>query len=204
MRVGVFGGSFDPPHVGHLAVAQDAAEALSLDLLLLVPARVSPFKAGEAVTPGEVRLELLRRALAGHPDLEAWPGELARPAPSYTVDTLREVRSQYPGADLFLLMGDDQWASFPDWRSPREILELATVCVLARAGDADGDGAPDWPHLRLPTRRVDVSSSEIRERAALGRSIRFLVPERVREAIIENRLYGIRSPALAASDLPRS
>lgn len=184
--------------MGHLAVAQDAVEALALDVLLLVPARVSPFKAGGETTPGATRAELLDRALAGHPALRVWRGELDRPAPSYTVDTLREIQEAFPGAEIFLLMGDDQWRSFPQWRNPRQILQAATVCVLTRGDGPEEGDAPDWPHRRVRSRRVDVSSSEIRRRAAEGRSIRFLVPEPVREGIIENRLYGIRDAALSA------
>lgn len=198
MRLGVFGGSFDPPHVGHLAVAQDAVETLALDVMLLVPARVSPFKSGAETTPGAVRAGLLERALAGHPALRIWRGELERPGPSYTADTLAEIRETFPGAEIFLLMGDDQWRSFPEWRNPRQILEAATVCVLTRGDRPEDTEAADWPHRRVQSRRVDVSSSEVRRRVAEGRSIRFLVPESVREAIIENRLYGTRDAALSA------
>lgn len=190
MRLGVFGGSFDPPHVGHLAVAQDAAEALELDLLLLVPARASPFKVGASGTLPELRAEMLERALVGHPRLKVWRGELERAAPSFTVETLRELRTQYPGADLFLLMGQDQWGSFPQWRDPEAILSLARLCVLDRDVGDDASAQGQWPHRRIRTRRVDVSSTEIRERVATGRSIRYLVPESVRDAITTHRLYG--------------
>jgi len=199
VRLGVFGGSFDPPHVGHLAVAQDAAEALALDLLLLVPARVSPHKVHDPGTAGDVRAEMLELGLSEHPLLKVWRGELERAAPSFTVDTLRELRREYPAAELFLLLGQDQWEAFPRWRDPEAILAVASVCVLDR--DATGDaGRPEgWPHLRVPTRRVDVSSTEIRERVAAGRSIRYLVPETVREAITKHRLYG--GPA-SGTDVP--
>lgn len=204
MRLGVFGGSFDPPHVGHLAVAQDAAEALALDLLLLVPARVSPFKIHDPGTPGEIRADMLERALAGHPRLRVWRGELERPAPSFTMDTLRALRTQYPEADLFLLMGEDQWGSFPNWREPEAILALAQVCVLDRDAPGDDAGPGSWPHQRVRTRRVDVSSTEIRARVAAGSSIRYLVPETVRDAITTNRLYGSPGPEQGAPVSPDS
>ncbi|MDT8340456.1 MAG: nicotinate (nicotinamide) nucleotide adenylyltransferase [Longimicrobiales bacterium] len=190
MRLGIFGGSFDPPHLGHLAVAQDAIEALALEELLLVPARVSPFKVGEPVSAGALRAEMLEAAVAGHPRMRVWRGELERPAPSYTRDTLTQIRDEHPGAELLLLMGDDQWASFPGWRSPREILGLVRVCVLTRSPEAAGRDAPEWPHERVPTRRMEISSTEIRERVAAGLSVRFLVPEAVRSLIEVRGLYG--------------
>lgn len=188
MRIGIFGGSFDPPHVGHLAVAQDAVEGLKLDLLYFVPARVSPFKLGVVGTDPQVRAALVELALEGHPRMRVWKGELTRPAPSYTVETLNEIAELHPGAELFLLMGSDQWASFSDWREPERIVELATVCVMGRTGGAlperDRFGARS-----IRTRRIDVSSSEVRERVGARRSIRFLVPESVRHEIEERQLY---------------
>lgn len=192
MKIGVFGGSFDPPHLGHLAVAQDAMEALELDLLLFVPARVSPFKVEDRGTDPEIRASMVEGALADHPRMRVWRGELSRPAPSYTVDTLEALRSEHPEAELHLLMGSDQWASFRDWKDPERIAGLARVCVLAREGE-DGSGTDLVPPHRVPVRRVDVSSTEIRERVAGGRSIRFLVPETVRTVIWENELYGARA-----------
>lgn len=188
-------------------VAQDALEALGLDLILLVPARVSPFKVGEESTPGELRTRMLEASLAGHPALGVWGGELVRSAPSYTVDTLEQVRAEFPDASIHLLVGQDQWASFSRWRDPRRIMELARVCVLGR-GEAGADRDPaepgDWPHLRIPSRRVDVSSTEVRERVAAGRSIRYMVPEAVRHLIIENRLYGSPGPAGMGPGRPHS
>ncbi|UCC26815.1 MAG: nicotinate (nicotinamide) nucleotide adenylyltransferase [Gemmatimonadales bacterium] len=188
MRIGIFGGSFDPPHVGHLAVAQDALEGLELDLLYFVPARVSPFKLGVAGTDPQVRAALVELALEGHPRMRVWKGELIRPAPSYTVETLNEIAELHAGAELFLLMGSDQWASFPDWREPERIVELATVCVMGRTvgaiQDHDRFGARS-----IQTRRIDISSTEVRERVAARRSIRFLVPESVRREIEEHQLY---------------
>ena len=164
-------------------------EALSLDRLLLVPARVSPFKQDAPVTPGEIRVRLLEAAVAGDPAMEVWRGEVDRPGPSYTVDTLRELQRAFPGASLFLLMGEDQWASFSGWREPDAILSMAAVCVLHRAGGSEAAVGGDHPHRQLPTRRMDVSSSEVRERVAAGRSVRYLVPESVRALIHEQRLY---------------
>lgn len=195
VNIGVFGGTFDPPHVGHLVVAQDALEALGLDAILFVPARVSPFKTESESTPAAVRLAMLEAAVADHPAFRIWDGELRRSGPSYTVDTLESLRVQYPDASLTLLMGVDQWRSFDGWKDPKRILELARVGVMERVGvPAEGQGPP-WPHVAVPVRRIDVSSTEVRERVGGGRSIRYLVPESVRARIQESRLYGTTANA---------
>lgn len=192
VEIGIFGGSFDPPHLGHLNVARDAMEFLDLDRVLFVPARQSPFK-GEAdtSTSAEGRATLCEAALAGAEGFAVWRGELARPAPSYTVDTLEALKQ--PGHHLTLLLGADTWSHFHKWHRPRRILELARVGVLTRGGyegpeDPEGDGP--WPCVRIPARRIEISSTEIRARAEEGRSIRFLVPEPVRRIIDHQSLYG--------------
>lgn len=191
MRVGIFGGTFDPPHLGHLVVAQDAAEALRLDRLFWVPARRSPFKTEGAATAAEVRVRLVEHAIRGHDVFQLWSGELDRPEPSYTVDTVDTFRASYPGAELFLLLGTDQWRSFHRWKDPDRIADVATVCVLDREVDGPGTAeAEDGREAaRLPTRRMDISSTEIRERVRRGRSIRFLVTDAVRREIEESGLY---------------
>ena len=192
MEIGVFGGSFDPPHLGHLNVARDAREALGLDRVLLVPARRSPFKTPEETpTPGELRVRLCEAAVDGEEGLAVWPGELERPAPSYTVDTLDALKGE--GRRLTLLIGEDQWARFHEWHRPRRILELARVAVLGRGGydGPDRPGGPGpWPCARVSVRRIEISSTEIRRRVREGRSVRFLVPEAVRSLIEQHSLYG--------------
>lgn len=192
MEIGVFGGSFDPPHLGHLNVARDALEWLGLDQVLFVPARRSPFKEGdEGWAPGEVRKELCEAAIRGEPGMEVWEGELHRPAPSFTVDTLEALAGR--GRRLTLLLGADQWAQFHRWKRPRRILELARVGVLTRGGYEGPDGPSGegpWPCVRVPVRRMEVSSTEIRSRLQAGRSVRFLVPETVRRIIEHQSLYG--------------
>lgn len=189
MRIGVFGGSFDPPHVGHLLVAQDATEALELDLLLWVPARQSPFKQDREGTDPDLRAQMVETAVQGHPRFRVWRGELTRTGPSYTVDTLRALHEEYPEAELVLLMGWDQWCTFPRWRAHDEILRLATVGVLRRPGSGIDDPGPKLPHRVVPVRRVDLSSTEIRDRARRGDSLRYLVPEAVRRLVTDHELY---------------
>jgi nicotinate-nucleotide adenylyltransferase len=195
VRLGVFGGTFDPPHVGHLLVALDAIERLALDRLVVVPAAVQPLKPESERTPPAFRLAMVRALVGSDPRFEVDPIEIDRGGLSFTVDTLGTLVERQPGAELFLLAGADVLATFGRWREPSRIRELATLVVLTR-GDADGrapteapadfpGGAPQF----LPTRRVDVSSTEVRARLAAGRSIRGFVPESVADLIRSAGLY---------------
>lgn len=186
MRLGVYGGAYDPPHLGHLVAASDACEALGLDRLLWIPSAVHPLK--PVRTAADVRLEMVRAAVAGDGRFVADGLELQRPGPSYTVDTLRELRAREPEAELFFLTGADNLRELPRWREPGEIARLATLAVLERAGEvlpAD----PPIPAVAVTVTRVDVSSTDIRRRVAAGQSIRYLVPEAVRTVIERERLY---------------
>ena len=205
VEIGVFGGTFDPPHLGHLNVARDALEALRLDRVIFVPARRSPLKAERATrTPAELRATLCEAAVAGEPGLSVWRGELERPAPSYTVDTLEALGAD--GDRLTLPIGEEQWARFHLWKRTGRILELARVAVLTRGG-YDGPAGPEgpgpWPCSRVAVRRIEISSTEIRSRVREGRSVRFLVPEPVRRIIEQQSLYGSGTGELAGA-APRS
>lgn len=197
MRIGVFGGSFDPPHVGHLLTAGDAAEALALDRLLFVPAARQPLKAGDGAT-AEQRLAMTRLLVGDDPRFEVDPIEIERGGLSFMVDTLATLGARWPGAELVLLVGADVLTSFHLWREPARVRALATLAVLTRtSGGADtgAAGAPavepplDPPPLVVPTRRVDVSSTEIRARVRAGRPIRGFVPEAVADFIRSAGLY---------------
>lgn len=190
-RLGFFGGTFDPPHVGHLIVAQDAVEELGLDRLLFVPARIPPHKAEEDFSPGRIRLSMVRAALEGNGTVDVSEVELDRDGPSYTVDTLRHFRELHEGAELFFLMGADQLAQLEGWKSPAEIGELAHLVVMAREGLDPEEASPplDVEVRRIEVTRVDVSSTMVRERVREGRSVRYLVPEAVRRIMKEHRLY---------------
>ncbi len=194
-RIGIFGGTFDPPHVGHLITATDLVESLSLTRMLLIPAGDPPHKPptdAEAPSPAAVRLEMLLAAAAGDPLLEVDDRELRRPGPSYTVDTLRELREGTGGAELFLVIGVDQLLELATWREPEAIAGLARIVVVPRDGTEPPASAPGVQvpfEVARPT-RVDVSSSEIRQRVREGRSIRYLVPEAVAGIIRAKRLYG--------------
>lgn len=185
MRTGILGGSFDPVHHGHLILARAAKEELALDRVIFVPANMSPHKTGSRPATGEDRLVMLRLAIAGEPAFEACDCELRRPAPSYTVDTLREFKTRHPDDEFHLLIGADNVAKFDTWHKPDEIRSLACIAVLDRA---HGTVTSEWPIVR---KLVDISSTDIRDRVAAGRSIRYLTPDAVCGYIAENGLYRI-------------
>ena len=186
MRLGIFGGSFDPPHVGHLLVTADAVDALGLDRVIFVPAAVQPLKAGQAAAAAEQRLAMVRLLVGDDPRFAVDSIEIERDGLSYTVDTLAAFAGRHPHAERFFLIGTDVLASFDRWREPERVLQLATVAVMRREGDAGRipDGA-----IRVETRRVDLSSTEIRDRVRSGRTIRGFVPEAVEAYIASQRLY---------------
>ena len=198
MRLGVFGGSFDPVHLGHLAAAEEAAYRLPLDGILFVPARHQPLK-GQAPRASDTdRLAMLRLAIAGNPRFAVSTLELERPAPSYTVDTLRALEAAHgPGCDLYLLLGIDAVNTLDRWREPSELLRLARLAVMSRSEARE----PDWALLRaidpaiesrvvlLSVPNIDLSSRELRRRIAADEPIRYQVPEAVLEYIENRRLY---------------
>ncbi|MEW5926339.1 MAG: nicotinate-nucleotide adenylyltransferase [Gemmatimonadota bacterium] len=192
MRIGVFGGTFDPPHHGHLAVAADVHDALGLDRVLLVPSAVPPHKRHTVQAPAEVRLEMLHAAVRGDPRFEVDDLELRRPGPSYTVDTLRALRERFPGAELFFLVGADNVRELSSWREPEEIVRLARIVAVPRGCESIDAEAP-FPFLAVPVIRTEVSATEVRRRVAAGLSIRYLVPDAVREIVAREGLY--REPA---------
>jgi nicotinate-nucleotide adenylyltransferase len=191
VRIGVFGGTFDPPHVGHLLLATDAREALKLDRLIFVPAGSQPFKID--TPPGALprdRLEMVRLAVADDANYMVDDAEINRKGLSFTVDTLEHLSGRNPGAQLFLLLGEDALAGFDQWRNPGRIRELATVAAMRRGGpDRQGIEAKTPEVLTVSTRRIDVSSTEIRERLREGKSIKGFVPESVERFIEARGLY---------------
>jgi nicotinate-nucleotide adenylyltransferase len=191
VRVGVFGGTFDPPHVGHLLLATDAREALRLDRLIFIPAGAQPFKVETPpVASAGDRMEMVRLAVADDANYAVDDAEISRKGLSYTVDTLEHLAARFRGAELFLLMGQDALAGFPQWRNPGRIRELATLAVMERSGDRGprievaAEGV-----VTVSTRRVDVSSTEIRERLRAKKSIKGFVPESVERFIEARGLY---------------
>ena len=188
MRIGLLGGSFDPPHVGHLLAASDAHEALDLDRLVFIPAAVQPLKVDRTTASAEQRLSMTKMLAESDPRFDVDSIEIDRGGLSYTVDTLTMLRLRWPSAELFWLVGADIVSSFAQWRQPERIVQLATVVVLQRAGDIAGGTLPAGMRC-LATRRIDVSSTEIRQRVKEGKSVRGFVPDAVAEFIAAERLY---------------
>jgi nicotinate-nucleotide adenylyltransferase len=200
MRIGVFGGTFDPVHTAHLILAEQAREQARLDAVWFVPAPWPPHKHADQITRFEHRVEMLSLAIAGNPAFRIDEVEKERPGPTYTVDTIAELHRRHPSDDLFLLVGSDTLKDLPIWHEPVELLKQAGLVVMARAGHP----VPDAPELRarlelpelVPLRLevvhaplIDISSRDLRNRAAAGRSLRYFLPRAVECYILEKRLY---------------
>jgi nicotinate-nucleotide adenylyltransferase len=190
-RIGVFGGTFDPIHIGHLILAERAREGLALDRVLFLPASAPPHKRNRPVSDAKLRREMVDVAIGGNEAFESSDLEIRRGGVSYTVDTLREIRRLQPADELFLLLGGDAVDDVPNWKDPDEIVRLAVLAV-ARRSCAERPLALPYPDARvaavdMPT--VDVSSSEIRRLVQAGRSIRYLVPAGVQAFIDAHNLY---------------
>jgi nicotinate-nucleotide adenylyltransferase len=189
MNLGLYGGSFDPIHLGHLLVAQAACEELSLDRLFFIPASQSPFKPGLRPAAPQERLRLMRLALAGEPRYEIDDQEVRRGGVSYSIDTVRGYASRFPGARLHYLIGADHVGSLPKWRESNDLASLVEFVVIPRPGAGEASLPPPFRLQALHGFPLKVSSSEIRDRVRRGAPIRNLVPSAVEEAIRNNRLY---------------
>ncbi len=183
MKLGLYGGSFDPIHHGHLILAREAREQLGLDRVLFIPAAHSPHKLGTTPTPGEVRREMLAAALAGEDGFELEECDLRRTGPSFAIETVRELRGRWPDAEFFYLIGHDNVAKLHTWHSYEELRRVVQFAVFGRG---EHDAPHDFPTI---VRRVDISATEVRTRVARGESIRYLVPDRVGEIIARRQLY---------------
>ena len=194
--IGIFGGTFDPIHIAHLAVAEEAAEALGLERVVFVPAGIPPHKSDRAITAGEHRLAMVERAIDGNARFTADRRELDRPGRSYTVDTLEAFKRETP-SELVLIISANSYLDLMSWREPRRILELARLVVAPR--DGYPTAGPDFLAANLPDRadratfldgpHLHLSASELRARSAAGRSLRYLVPDAVAAYISDHGLY---------------
>ncbi len=204
MRIGVFGGSFDPVHYGHLLLAECCREQAGLDRVLFVPAAVQPHKRDRRLADGQHRVEMLRLATGGQPDFDIATLELDRGGVSYTVDTLAALREVHPGHELCLLLGPDALAGLPTWREPRRIADLATLVAVERESLDDLPAAAAVAGLRdllgadllaaLLARRVrmpavGIRASDLRAAIAAGASIRYRTPRAVEAYIAAHGLY---------------
>jgi len=200
MRLGIFGGSFDPVHYGHLILAETCREQCRLDQVWFVPAAVPPHKQREPPTAAKSRVEMLELAVGGHSAFAISGQEIERGGVSYTVDTLTAIQQQVPGAELFLLMGADSLCDLPSWRNPRRICELAIPLVVRRHGTPEVDfellaelvDAARLAEIRrhqVEAPVIELSSTDLRQRVQDGRSIRFRIPRAVEKYIESNGLY---------------
>ena len=198
MRLGVLGGTFDPPHVGHLILAEEARTRLQLEKVLFVPAGDPWRKAGQEITPIDHRLAMVRLMLASDPYFELCTLEVERAGPSYTVDTLEALHERHgPGLELYFIVGEDALRDLPHWKDPARILSLAWLAVAPRLGGSESAvvdleaAVPGFAEriVPLPMPAIDISSTALRERARAGLSLRHLVPLAVEEYIRRHGLY---------------
>ena len=203
--MGIYGGVFNPPHMGHLICAQEAFVHLALDLVVWVPVGEASHRTIEDDPGPEARYLMCDYATAGDERFKVSRIELDRPGPSFTVDTLRALHEQAPGDELFFIVGGDQAAALGAWREPEEVLKLATLAAVERDGArreliahrlAELEGGDNVVFFDMP--RVDVSATLVRRRAAEGRPIRYLVPDRVASFIQAECPYGASTPVGAA------
>lgn len=196
-RIGLFGGTFDPPHLGHLILASEAQSQLELDRLLWILTPEPPHKLDQMITPTEHRLAMVNLAIGDNPLFELSRVELDRPGPHYTLNTIRLIAEQNPGAEIILIIGGDSLRDLPTWREPREIVAAChEIGVMKRPHEnaALDELERDLPGIRAKIRYVDtplleIASRELRNRIAEGRSVRYYLPTSVREYIEQKRLY---------------
>ena len=197
MRLGILGGTFDPVHLGHVAMAEAAADCAGLSRVLMVPARVPPHRA-PAAAPAADRLEMCRLAVAGHPRLEVSDLELRRAGPSYTRDTLDQLSREHPNDELYLLLGWDAAREIGAWRSPNEVMRLARLVIVSRPGlpaptaaDLEAAGIEPAGAVLCDTRTPDLESTDVRRVVERGGSLTDLVGPSVEAYIRRHRLYGL-------------
>ena len=199
-RIGIFGGSFDPIHMGHLLLAELCCEAMELDQVRFLVANVSPFKTDKQPVNNKDRVEMVKLAIGGNPKFEIDTREIDRGGVSYTIDSVRSIAAECLDSNLFLLMGADAIEDIAEWRDPSELFELATPCVISRGGV----GEPNWDALKpyidgerlgeiikakVTAPLIEVSSYDLRERIKRGKSVRYQTPPAVEGFIREHQLY---------------
>ncbi len=192
MRIGLYGGTFDPVHLGHLRAAENVREEMGLDLVAFLPSAVPPHRSLPP-SPASDRLAMTRLATGSHPRFETWDAELRRPGPSYTVETVSSLLRERPCDSFVLVVGSDTWPEITSWRDPERLLALVEVAVVDRPGYPGAESEVPLVGARGVTRvsgpSLPISATAIRELARRGRSVRFLVPDAVADYIVGRRLY---------------
>ena len=182
-KIAIYGGTFDPIHHGHLIVAREALERLGAEQVIFIPARVSPLRKTAPVARDEIRLLMIKAAIESEPGFAVDDCELLRPPPSYTIDTIEQIRQRNSEATIYCLIGEDNVDKLTKWRRFADLEKMVHLVVLDRSGQQ--------PHHAYPIirRKIDISATEIRKRVATGRSIRYFVPPAVEEIIRREKLY---------------
>lgn len=183
LKLGLYGGSFDPIHNGHLILARDAMERLELDQVIFLPARISPHKLDRPPAPPEARCAMLAAALKGEPHMEMDDCEITREGPSFTIDTVRRFQEKYPQSRIYYFIGDDNLPELDTWKEIEHLQQLVQFVVLSRVG------MPFLNKYPTITRHIELSSTEIRNRIARGQSVRYMVPAPTCEVIAQQGLY---------------
>ncbi len=202
-RIGIFGGSFDPIHLGHLWIAEAAREHCMLDEVRFLPAATSPLKPNGPVALDLDRIEMVRLAISGHPSFQLDDREIRRGKVSYTVDTVAQIKQEHPESELVLIIGSDSLTTFDRWHQPRQLLDLVTLAVIQRGGEEavdfsalnDFTSADRMKAMRqqvVPMPWIEVSSTDLRSRVAAGKSIRYQVPAAVGAMIEAKALYAMK------------
>jgi nicotinate-nucleotide adenylyltransferase len=197
-RLGIFGGSFDPVHLGHLILAEQCRVLEELDRVLFIPAARPPHKSDQELTPFHHRVEMLTLAISGNPGFEVDELEKDRPGPSYTVDTLEAIHRREPAAELWLILGADSVVDLPKWYEPRRIVELAGLLVVGRPGMTMPDAVELQRELGRAVRMravesppIGIASRDVRQHLAAGRSVRYQIPRAVEAYLEDKKLYGV-------------
>jgi nicotinate-nucleotide adenylyltransferase len=198
-RIGIFGGTFDPPHIGHLILAETAVDALSLDRMLFVPAGDPPHKQFEEKTPIEYRLAMLTLAIADNPHFALSRVDVDRPGPHFSLDMVTLIQAQQPAAELFFVMGGDSLHDLPRWYHPELLIQRCKLAVVRRSGDQVQPGLHEdvlpglWERVLLvDAPLIEISSTDVVERLLAGRSVRYLLPDTVLDFIYRHHLYRTR------------
>jgi len=199
MRIGLFGGTFDPIHHGHLVLAERCRDAAKLDRVWFLPSYAPPHKADKSLSRFEHRVEMVSLAIAGHPSFDVEPIEKELPPPSYTAETLRELHARHPDDTFALILGADSVRDLPSWREPQRVVAQAELIAVPRPGvelpsrevlaDSLGTAVEDIRLTVVESPLIEIASRDIRERVKLGQSIRYLVPRAVEEFVRERKLY---------------
>lgn len=199
MKIGLFGGSFNPIHIGHLLVAERAIETLKLDKLIIVPAAQNPFKRTEGLAPGEHRLQMAKLAIMGMSKAEVWDYEVKKGKKSYTIDTVQQLQKNNKAiygktCQIFLIVGSDAFNSLPRWHEANKLKKLVTFALAERPGynTDDGAGSVFATPIKIDVPNINISASDIRQRLKDCRSVKFLVPDAVGHYIRQNKLYNVQ------------